>query len=133
MKRICAYLLWTFAVLGNSPAIADEFTVPVLDSTPLKGTPRSKDTLTLSGHLEMIPMDGMTVVLIIPSMGQIIIGKRYNLSTELGRRIDALERARTSIEMKGVVLTFCTEAQMKKGTLGCRMFDPSRPVAAKTL
>lgn len=134
MTHIRSFLLFVCLVclLGaGSNTFAESFTIPTQDSTPVKGV-QSKDTLTISGEIDIVPMSGMTVVLRTPSLGDIIVGKRYSFPQDLGSKLDALQSRRILVEMRGVVFTFCTTGQMKKGTVGCRKFDPSAPISVVT-
>ena len=125
------FLLFVCLAFVGTDAFAETFTIPAQDPTPVKGV-RSKKAIKIFGDISIIPMSGMTVVLRTSSLGDIIVGKRYNFPEPLGRKFDTLESRRTHVEMQGVVLTFCATKQLEAGTLGCRMFDPSGPIKVNT-
>ncbi len=91
----------------------------------------SKKALTLSGEIKTVPMGGATVLLATPSMGQIIIGKYLSLPSDIAQRLTDFEKNKTSVTVTGSVVTICSDKEIEQGTVGCRMFDTTKPISVK--
>ena len=91
-------------------------------------TAKSKERLKVIGEIRIEPMFGATVVIATANLGEIVIAKVGLLSDDASKRFEELDNSKYSVEATGVVVTLCTERQIKKGTAYCRVFDESKPI-----
>ena len=90
---------------------------------------KSKERLKVSGEIGIIPLQGVTVVIVTPNLGQIIIAKLLSLPSDVSERFEELDANGYTVDATGYVVTLCNEREIKKSNAaGCRIFDESKPI-----
>jgi len=133
MTRIIAVVLslmiFVFPIFGYQSF----FTVPPTNKNAKYKGIRIRERLVITGEIKIVPMFGATVVIQSPTLGQVELGKLLDFPVEIQRQLEELESQGSSIEAKGLVLTLCTDKQIKKGVLGCRAFDAAKAVVIRQM
>ena len=84
----------------------------------------------LTGTIQIVPMNGATVVLKTDKFGQVVLAAAMDLEAVDRKRVEDLESSGSKIKVAGTMALFCSEKEFKSGTLGCFRMDP---VAVVTL
>ena len=134
LRVVLLSLVTTFIVLIPQPVLSQSkaFIVPPTNKRARYPKAKSKEKLTISGEVRIIPLRGATVVLVTPNLGQIIIAKLLSLPSDVIERLEALNASGYSVDATGYVVTLCTDREIKKSiAAGCRVFDESKPISIR--
>ncbi len=114
------------------PAAAQSILVPA-DSRGSTNAPKAAraDVMALVGILDIIPMGGAQVVLRSNNYGQITLLPQLELPKGDLSRIERWVEQREQVQVRGTMLTVCSERELKQDIMGCRVMDRTKPMTLR--
>jgi hypothetical protein len=121
---IACLLVSSIALAGETVTIPADKNAPRVRPSAIK----KSEQITVSGPLQVVPLQGATLTLTSATYGFVVIGKVMDIDIAAWERLEPMAKVRSSVSVTGTLQTLCDEKGLRAETLGCRQFDLNRSV-----
>lgn len=126
LQRLFATIIVSFTSLA---ALSNEgIIIQPLDLKPSKllSKAKKKESISLIGTLQTVPMSGAKLTIQSDNYGRVILFSPMELDLKDSKSLEALEANKTTVRVTGTMLTMCSERDLKADVMGCRWMDTTK-------
>lgn len=120
-----ALLIFSSSSFGGERVVVEPLEKPT--GKPSVGV-RKSERLTVTGALQVVPMQGAKLTLNSTNYGQIILFSPMKVDATIERKLRDIELSGTRVKATGTLNTMCSERELKAEISGCRLFDLTKQI-----